>query len=81
MKKLLFGILILSSLNSFTQDFAYKEKKELVAYPDYIMDARFSPFRNYFALTIGDNTIEVFDKDWNKIFSHGLMILLKISSR
>ena len=70
MKKLLFGILILSSLNSFTQDFAYKEKKELVGYPDYIMDARFSPFRNYFALTIGDNTIEVFDKDWNKIFSH-----------
>jgi hypothetical protein len=52
------------------QDFSYKEKKELKSYNDYILQAGFSPFRNYFALTVGDNTIEVFDKNWNKIYTH-----------
>ena len=53
-----------------SQDFSYKEKKELKSYSDYVMQAEFSPFRNYFALTIGDNTIEIFDKNWNKIFTY-----------
>lgn len=34
------------------------------------MQAGFSPFRNYFALTVGDNTIEIYDKNWNKIYTH-----------
>ncbi len=34
------------------------------------MEARFSPYRNYFAVTIGNNTIELFDKDWDKIFEY-----------
>ena len=36
----------------------------------YIRQAEYSPFRNYFAITIGDNTIEIYDKNWNKIFTH-----------
>lgn len=52
------------------QEFTYKEKKELQGYPEYIMDSKFSPFRNYFALTIGNNTIEIYDKDWKKIYSY-----------
>lgn len=70
MTKLLSIFLIVFSLNAFSQDFTYKEKKELKGYPDYIMDCRFSPFRNYFAVTVGNNTIEVYDRDWNKIFTH-----------
>jgi len=70
MTKLFTFFAILFSLNAFCQEFTYKEKKELKGYPDYIMDSKFSPFRNYFALTIGNNSIEIFDKDWNKIFSH-----------
>ncbi len=70
MKTIITFWLLFLALNCFSQDFTYKEKKELKAYPDYIMDGKFSPFRNYFALTIGNNTIEIFDRDWNKIFSH-----------
>lgn len=70
MKNTIYIILVLLSVNSFSQEFAYKEKKELVGYPDYVMDAKFSPFRNYFAITIGNNTIEIYNKDWQKIFSH-----------
>jgi len=71
MKKLLLFVFVLSSLMVYPQEeFSYKEKKELKGYPDYIMDAKFSPFRNYFAIAIGNNTIEIYDKNWKKIFEH-----------
>lgn len=70
MKKFFIIILILSSLNAFNQEFTYKEKKELKGFADYIMDCKFSPFRNYFAITIGNNSIEIYDKNWKKIFNH-----------
>lgn len=71
MKKLLVLILFIFFIHTlFGQEFSYKEKKELAGYPDYILDAKFSPFRNYFALTIGNNTVEIFDKNWKKVFSH-----------
>ena len=70
MTKIFTIVLVFLSINAFTQEFTYKEKKELKAYPDYIMDSKFSPFRNYFALTIGNNTLEIYDKNWKKIFSH-----------
>jgi hypothetical protein len=70
MKNKLSIILVFLTINSFSQEFAYKEKKELVGYQDYIMDAGFSPFRKYFAITIGNNTMEIYNKDWEKIFSH-----------
>ncbi len=70
MKKLLTILLILSFTQVYSQEFTYKEKKELKGYPDYIMDSKFSPFRNYFALTIGNNTLEIYDKNWKRIFNH-----------
>lgn len=70
MRKLLILLLVFTTFQGFTQEFSYKEKKELKGYSDYIMDAKFSPFRNYFALTVGNNTIEIYDKDWNKIYSY-----------
>jgi WD40 repeat protein len=54
----------------YGQEFTYKEKKELKSYNDYVMQAEYSPFRNYFAVTSGDNSIEIYDKNWNKIFTH-----------
>jgi WD40 repeat protein len=54
----------------FSEDFSYKQKKEFENFSDYVMQAEYSPFRNYFAMTIGDNTIEIYDKNWNKIFTH-----------
>ena len=70
MKNLLTLLLLIIVFQVSAQEFSYKEKKELKGYHDYIMQAGFSPFRNYFAITIGNNTIEIYDKDWNKIYSH-----------
>ncbi|PLX19420.1 MAG: hypothetical protein C0597_05215 [Marinilabiliales bacterium] len=70
MRHYLLIIFLLFFVKASAQEFTYKEKKELKGYPDYIMECKFSPFRNYFAIAIGNNTIEIYDKDWNKIFSH-----------
>jgi len=70
MRILITIVFVIIFLPGITQDFSYKEKKELKAYPDYVMESKFSPFRNYFAVAIGNNTLEIYDKDWNKIFSH-----------
>lgn len=52
------------------QEFAYKEKKGFRSQESYILDVQFSPFRNYFAITYGNNTIEVYDRNWRKVFEH-----------
>lgn len=70
MKKIIAILLFLTNTQINAQEFTYKEKKELKAYPDYIMDCKFSPFRNYFALTVGNNTIEIYNKGWKKIYSY-----------
>lgn len=46
------------------------EFKELSGYEEYIMDAGFSPFGKYFALTVGNNRIEVYNDSWEKIWEH-----------
>ena len=51
------------------QEPSFTEKKTFLSQTTYLYEAQFSPFRNYFALTYGDNTIEVYDKSWKKIFS------------
>jgi WD40 repeat protein len=70
MKKILTVLSILIFTQVYAQEFTYKEKKELKGYPEYIMDSKFSPFRNYFAIAIGNNTVEIYDDNWKKIFSH-----------
>lgn len=70
MRKLITLFFLILFFQGIAQEFTYKEKKELQGYPDYIMDSKFSPFRNYYALTVGNNTIEIYDKDWKKIFYH-----------
>lgn len=51
-----------------SQEFSYKEKKELAGYSSFTLEAEFSPFRNYFAMTIGNNSIDIFDRNWDKVF-------------
>lgn len=67
---MLLVILVLHIRSGRSQDFTYSEKKELKGYPEYIMDAGFSPYKNYFAVCIGNNTLEVSDRNWKKVFSH-----------
>lgn len=68
--KLFLVILIFPFIAGNSQTFTYKEKKEFKHYTDYIMQARFSPYRNYFAVTVGDNSLEIYDKNWEKIFEY-----------
>ena len=70
-QKYILGIFILCMpFLIYAQEFAYKEKKGFRSQDSYILDAQFSPFRNYFAITYGNNTIEIYDKNWRKVFEH-----------
>ncbi len=62
-------ILLLTNLqNAFSQPFSYKEQKELSGFEDFVLMAGFSPFRNYFAATIGSNRLLLYNKNWEVIF-------------
>jgi WD40 repeat protein len=64
------ALLWLSAVSLQAQELGLRESKEFSGLGEYIMQAEFSPFRNYFAYTIGDNTIRVYDRDWEKVFEH-----------
>ncbi|MEN8158023.1 MAG: WD40 repeat domain-containing protein, partial [Bacteroidota bacterium] len=52
------------------QEMGLKESKEFSNLGDYVKQAGFSPYRNFFAFTIGDNTLRVYDRDWEQVFGH-----------
>ncbi|MFH0755703.1 MAG: caspase family protein [Bacteroidota bacterium] len=64
---------VFSAILSFTlqaQELGLKESKVFSSLGDYVRQAQFSPCRNFFAFTIGDNTLRVYNRDWEKIFEH-----------
>jgi len=63
-------VLILPSQIVFSQELELNENKEFKELGDYVRQAEFSPFRNYFAYTVGMNQLVIFDDDWNRIFDH-----------
>ncbi len=58
------------SLPLLSQEMGLKVNKEFGNLGDYVGQAQFSPFRSYFAYTIGDNTVRIFDSNWEKVFEH-----------
>ncbi len=52
------------------QKLEVKEAKVRDGYPDYIMEAAYSRFNSYFAITVGNNNIEVYDHRNKIIFQH-----------
>lgn len=70
MRIILFTVFIVGSIYARCQEFSIKEKSVLEGYPAYIMEAAYSPFNQYFALTVGNNTIEVYDANDQIIFQH-----------
>ena len=67
------GLALMLSLQVYpahSQDFSYKEQKELSGFDDYVLMSGFSPFRNYFAVTVGDNHILIYDRNWNITYEH-----------
>lgn len=70
MKK--YGILLLLILFCSTlpgQELRIEEHREFPK-TTRVIDAKFSSFRNYFALTKIPYTFEVYDRNWNQVFKH-----------
>jgi hypothetical protein len=63
-------IVLIAAGMMHAQEMGLKESKEFSNLGDYVRQAAFSPYRNYFAFTIGDNTLRVYDRDWEKVFEH-----------
>ena len=63
-------MLFLQVYPAHSQDFSYKEQKELSGFDDYVLMSGFSPFRNYFAVTVGDNHILIYNKNWDLTYEH-----------
>lgn len=64
------GIFLLISSLAVGQDFEIREQKEIAGFENYVYHAKFSPFRNYFAVSTGNNEIFLYDKDWKVIWSY-----------
>lgn len=67
MKRHLFFLLF--PFVGFAQDFSITESKTLKDQADYVWQIKFSPFGNYIVMSLGNNTTELYDKNWNKIFT------------
>ena len=67
MKKILLFIFIPFSLLS--QEFSVNETKTFSNQADYVRTIKFSPYGNYIVISLGNNTTELYDKNWNKIFT------------
>ena len=52
------------------QAFSANEWRRLSGYPNYVWDVEFSPQGTYFALTVDDNTTELYDWNWQRIWRY-----------
>lgn len=66
---MLIGLAMAFSGNAEAQKFNATEWKTLSGYPGMIYDVEFSPKGNYFAL-YAEDPIELYDLNWNKIWSY-----------
>jgi hypothetical protein len=67
---LLFFFAIAPPPLALAQEFSISESKTMKeGEVDYIRQIKFSPFGNYIAVSHGNNTTELFDKNWNLIYT------------
>jgi WD40 repeat protein/tetratricopeptide (TPR) repeat protein len=50
-------------------EFGVTEIKTLDTFNDYVREVRFSPFGTYFAVTVGDNTVHLYDRAFNRLWT------------
>ncbi len=55
---------------SWSQEMGLKVNKEFGNLGAYVGGAKFSPFRNYFAYSLGNNTLRIYDRNWEAILDH-----------
>ena len=75
MRKLTFFICVFALLlftwaapNGGTENFSAREWKTFSGYSSYVWDIKFSPNGTYFALTVDDNTTELYNRNWQLIW-------------
>ena len=49
-------------------EFSITEIQTLEHFDDYVREVRFSPFGTYFAVTVGDNTVYLYDRAFNRLW-------------
>jgi len=67
---LLFLLLLIAFAPLRSQEMGLKASKEFSNLGEFVMQAEFSPYRNYFAYTIRDNRIRIYDRDWEMAWEH-----------
>ncbi len=72
LKKYLFLIMVLalscSSIHS--QEMGLTISREFDKLGAVVVQAEFSPFRNYFVYSLGNNTARIFDRNWEVVWEH-----------
>lgn len=63
-------IFSLLSVSATAQAFSASEWRRLSGYPSYVWDVEFSPQGTYFALTVDDNTTELYNWEWQRIWRY-----------
>jgi WD40 repeat protein len=70
LKNILISIIIFTFVaTAFAKGEVAKQWKILSGYSKLVWDVNYSPKGNYFALTVWDNTIEIYDKNWKKLWT------------
>ena len=64
-----FILFLLISVSAIGQEFSINETKTFTDQADYVRGIRFSPYGNYVALSLGNNTTQLFDKNWNIVYT------------
>jgi WD40 repeat protein len=62
-------ILCIFSAPLFAQEFSITESKTMKDQVDYVRQIKFSPLGNYIVMSFGNNTTELYDKNWNKLYT------------
>jgi len=64
-------LFLLIPLPSFAEinEFGISEIKTLENFNDYVREVKFSPFGTYFAVTVGDNTVYLYDRAFNRLWT------------
>ncbi len=65
-----FGCFFLLTTHLFAQDFSLQKFKEFTGYKDKILGVKFSSKNNYLAIAVKDNSVELRDRTFAKIWSY-----------
>jgi hypothetical protein len=58
------------TLSAFSQELGLTISREFTQLGAVVAQAEFSPFRNYFVYTLGNNTARIYDRNWEIAWEH-----------